>query len=64
MALEKLAGQFPRLNLIWADGGYAGKLADWVKETTGCALEIARRRNGESGFEVLPQRWVVERTPS
>ena len=35
--------------------------ADWVKESTGCALEIARRPKGELGFTVLPMRWVVER---
>jgi len=48
LALEKLVGQFPRLGLIWADGGYEGKPVDWVKEATGCGLEIARRRNGGS----------------
>ena len=25
-------------------------------------LEIIRRRDGQQGFEVLPRRWVVERT--
>ena len=64
LVIEKLVGQFPRLDLIWADGGYAGKLVDWVKEATGCKLEIVRRRKGERGFTVLPRRWVVERTPA
>jgi len=35
LAMEKLAGQFPGLRLIRADGGYAGKPVDWVKEATG-----------------------------
>ena len=43
LALARPVGQFPDLRLIWADGGYAGKLVDWVKEATGCALEVARR---------------------
>ena len=60
--IKKLAGQFPGLRLIWADGGYAGKLVDWVREEAGCALEIVRRPKGERGFTVLPKRWVVERT--
>ena len=64
MEIEKLAVQFPRIRLIWADGGYAGKPVDWVKEVAGCELEIARRRKGERGFAVLPRRWVVERTPA
>ena len=37
--LEKMAGLFPRLALIWADGGYAGKLIDWVKLTLSVSLE-------------------------
>ena len=60
--IEKLAGQFPELGLIWADGGYAGKLADWVQEAAGCALEIVKRPKGERGFKLLARRWVVERT--
>ena len=62
LVTEKLRGQFPRLRLIWADGGYAGKMADWVREEAGCELEIARRPKGERRFTVLPMRWVVERT--
>jgi putative transposase len=30
LVLAKVKGRFPRLQLIWADGGYAGKLVDWV----------------------------------
>ena len=43
-------------------GGYAGKPVDLAKETTGCALEIARRPKGERGFKILAKRWAVERT--
>jgi len=32
LVLSRVIGRFPRLLLIWADGGYAGKLVDWVKE--------------------------------
>lgn len=62
LVIAKLAGLFPRLRLIWADGGYAGKLVEWVQEFGGWVLEIVRRREGSTGFEVLPRRWVVERT--
>ena len=61
LSYKKLRGQFPGLRLIWADGGCAGKLADWVREEAGCELEIARRAKGERGFTVLPRRWVEER---
>ena len=62
LAIEKLAGQFPGLRLIRADGGYAGKPVDWVKEEAGCALKIVKRPKGERGFRLLAKRWVVERT--
>ena len=60
--LEKVKGQFPRLQKIWADGGYAGTLVDWVKTICGWILEIVKRRDTVKGFEVLPHRWIVERT--
>ena len=63
LALMELAGRFSRLRLIWADGGYRGAaLSEWVRERLGCRLEIVPRRAGQSGFAVLPRRWVVERT--
>jgi len=61
LVLAKLAGRFPRLQLIWADGGYAGALIEWTRELGGWVLEIVRRCELHR-FEVLPRRWVVERT--
>ena len=61
LVLAKLLGHFPRLKLIWADGGYAGVLIEWTRNLGGWVLEIVRRRQ-EHSFEVLPHRWVVERT--
>jgi putative transposase len=60
--LAKVKGQFPRLRKIWADGGYTGTLVDWVKSLCGWVLEIVKRSDGAKGFEVLPHRWIVERT--
>ncbi len=60
--LEKVKGQFPRLQKIWADGGYSGTLIDWVKSLCGWMVEIVKRRDTAKGFEVLPHRWIVERT--
>ena len=62
LALTKLVGLFPRLKLIWADGGYAGQLIDWVKNLGGWMLEIVKRSDSLKGFVVLPKRWIVERT--
>ena len=60
--LEAVKGLLPRLMLIWADGGYAGQLIDWVKDVCGWVLEIVKRKDNQNGFIVLPRRWVVERT--
>lgn len=60
--LEKVKGTLSRLILIWADGGYAGQLVDWVKASFGWVLEIVKRNDDVKGFQVLPHRWVVERT--
>jgi len=62
MLLTKVKGCFPRLQKIWADGGYAGALVEWVQETLHWILEIVKRRDQAKGFEVLPHRWIVERT--
>jgi len=48
--------------LIWADGGYAGKLIDWVADLGHWILQIVKRCDDVKGFVVLPRRWVVERT--
>lgn len=50
------------LKIIWADGGYAGKLIEWVEKKIGIVLEIVKRSDKEKGFKVLPHRWIVERT--
>jgi putative transposase len=59
---EKLRGPYPRLRLIWADGGYTGQLVAWVSAFAGWVLEIVKRSDEAQGFELLPHRWIVERT--
>jgi putative transposase len=65
LLLEGLAEQeelIKRLKLIWADGGYRGALITWVEEVFGWKLEIVEKQEGQIGFQILPKRWVVERT--
>jgi len=62
LVCEKIKGCFHRLKLIWADGGYAGQLIEWVKNTLHCVLHIVKRNDDIHTFVVLPRRWVVERT--
>jgi transposase len=49
-----------RIRLIWADAVYAGKPSAWAAAWK-MRIQIVARRNPHA-FEVLPRRWVVERT--
>lgn len=76
--LEPLHGRFPRLQLLWGDSHYGGKLLEWVKEQFGWDVQTVRRlgtahdastiepkpktKASKGGFTVQPRRWVVERT--
>jgi putative transposase len=59
---SEIKEQMPRLQLIWADGGYRGKLILWVAAQCLWILEIVKRNDTEKVFKVLPKRWIVERT--
>jgi putative transposase len=50
------------VQLVRADGGYAGGLVEWTKRVCQWVLEIVKRSDGMKGFVVLPRRWVVERS--
>lgn len=50
------------VEVVFADGGYAGKLVAWAKEKTNLTLSIVKRPRAMPRFEPLPRRWVVERT--
>lgn len=54
--------RYPFVSRVFADGGYAGRLVHWAADKTHITLEIIRRGAHTKGFEVLPRRWVVERT--
>ena len=40
LLLERLAGAFPRLQHMWADMGYRGKVVEWIKAQMGWTVEI------------------------
>lgn len=61
LVLKKIRPWFKRLKLIWADGGYAGRLIQWAQRYCRLKLEIVKR-SAAKGFKILPKRWIVERT--
>lgn len=61
----RMAGQevCASLEKVWADGGFEGQ--EWqhnIEEQFGFNIEIVKRCDGMEGFEVLPIRWIVERS--
>lgn len=57
---------FPRLEVVWADGKYHNyQLYDWLesqRRRLPWRLEIVSRPKDAKGFVLLPKRWVVERS--
>ena len=54
---------FPFIERIFADGGYQGPKATAAAARTGTwKIEIVKRLDTAIGFEVVPKRWIVERT--
>jgi len=63
LVLAGIVSRFPWLRHLFADGGYAGdKLRDALRGIGTWTVQIIKRSDATKGFELLPRRWVVERT--
>ena len=61
--LTALGERFPRLKLVWVDGGFSGKdFIERIQRKCRLTLEVVKRNDEAKGFVVLHRRWVVERT--
>ncbi|MFS8036740.1 IS5 family transposase [Xanthobacter sp. AM11] len=61
--LDSVRHRYPWLRHVFADGGYGGdKLRGRLVRMGSWTLQIVKRPDHAEGFEVLPRRWVVERT--
>jgi transposase len=48
--------------VLFADGGFAGRLIDWATQILRTTVHIVRKPADQRGFAVIPRRWAVERT--
>ena len=73
LLVEAAPAALQSVQRVWADQGYTGSLAEWLHQRRGWQLEVVRHparqawRYGHEDrpphtFQVLPRRWVVERT--
>jgi transposase len=64
LVLSTLFGMYPFLRKLFADGGYQGPRFQkaLAKVLPQIKVEIVKRSDTAKGFEVIPRRWVVERT--
>ncbi len=61
--LERVRHRFPKLRHVFADRVYRGpQLAGALSHCGSWTIEIVQRPHGVKGFQLLPRRWVVERT--
>lgn len=61
MLLWTLAGCFRRIRMVWVDGAYSGGPVT-LGTALGMVVQVVAKLAGQVGFQVLPRRWVVERT--
>jgi len=59
--MRRLAWAARKVEVLFADGAYTGKLIDWVRQMFQWTLTVVTRHNKRQ-FEALPWRWIVERT--
>jgi transposase len=61
--LERLRGKCPKAHHVFADRVYRGEqLVEAIAHCGPWTIEIVERPEGVKGFQLLPRRWVVERT--
>jgi putative transposase len=57
--LEPLRGRFPRLQLLWGDSRYGGKLREWVKEQFRWDVQTVRRLGTASDTSTIESKLPI-----
>lgn len=76
--LARVKEAFPTVRHVWVDSAYRGPFVDWVKQTLGWSVTVSKHwwtgvskvwvAPGQeppeipAGFQILPWRWIVERS--
>ena len=73
--LDGITARFPSLHHLWVDAGYQGTAVTGIAQSLGMSVRVVRKPRRwvrwpadqdlppmPTGFQVLPRRWVVERT--
>jgi putative transposase len=59
---SRVAGLSPRLTKLFGDQHYSGRFTEAMAREYGWEVETIRRPPDATGFQVLPKRWIVERS--
>jgi hypothetical protein len=59
-ALRHWGPELPRLDQVWADGGYRGTFVRWAAERMDWEVQIVPKLSAPGTFTVQPHRWLVE----
>jgi putative transposase len=75
LVLAGIGERCPTLRQLWLDAGYQGTAVTWIEQELGLSVTVVRKPRRwvrwpadqepppmPTGFQVLPRRWVVERT--
>jgi putative transposase len=75
LVLQTIRQRYPTLAHLWLDSGYLGHVVTWIEQGLGLSVTVVRKPRRwvrcpvdeeppplPTGFQVLPRRWVVERT--
>ena len=75
LVLKDVSQRYPSLAHLWLDAGYQGSTVTWIEQELGLSVTVVRKPRRwvrcpvdeepppyPQGFQVLPHRWVVERT--
>jgi putative transposase len=60
--LAQAKAKSARLKLVWADGRYKGPIVQTAAKALDLSVEVVSVPAGQKGFQILPKRWIVERT--